>query len=53
MSGLRTRSAWFMDTRHDRPKLFGAEAGADPDCDTDHRSICHLNCDGNSDRRCD
>jgi hypothetical protein len=51
MSGLRCRSAWFMDTWHDRPKLF--RGGADSDCDGDHRSICHLNRDGDSDRRWD
>ena len=54
MSGLRCRSAWFMDTRHDRPSLFWA--GADADCGADHRSICHLNRDANSDlnrNRCD
>jgi hypothetical protein len=47
MSSLRTRSAWFMDTRHDRPSLFGA--GADADCGTDHCSICHININSNGD----
>jgi len=47
MSGLRSSSAWSVDTRHDRPKLF--RGGADTYCDADHRSICHLNCDGGSD----
>ena len=54
MSGLRSRSAWFVDTGHERPKLF--RAGADTYCDgdhrsdTDHRTICHCNRDGDRDR---
>ena len=51
MSSLRTRSAWFMDTWHDRPKLY--RTGADTDCDADHSSISHINRDGDCDRRCD
>jgi hypothetical protein len=51
MSGLRSSSAWSVDTRHDRPKLF--RGGADTDGNADHRSICHLNSDGDSDQRSD
>ena len=57
MSGLRSSSARFMDTWHERPKLF--RGGSDTDCDgdhrsdTDHRTICLGNRDCDRDRRCD
>jgi hypothetical protein len=40
-----------MDTWHDRAKLFSTSA--DIDCKADYRSTCHLNRDGDNDRRCD
>ena len=49
VSGLRCRSAWFMDTRHDRPKLF--RGGADRDRYSGTNS--DLNCDSDGDCGCD
>jgi|ERR1700730_3821341 len=62
VSGLRCRSAWFMDTWHDRPKLFrggGADSdrysgtNSDLNCDSDGDCGCDQDRDGDSDRYSD